>query len=69
MRRFVRLELGEDAIPNESTILRFRHLLERHQLTAQIFDAVRDLLDERRLLLKAGTIVAATIIARAGKSC
>jgi transposase len=63
MRRFVRLELGDDAIPDESTILRFRHLLERHQLRAQIFDAVRDLLEERRLLLKAGTIVDATIIA------
>lgn len=63
MRRFVGLELGEDAIPDESTILRFRHLLERHQLTAQLFDAVRALLEERRLLLKAGTIVDATIIA------
>ncbi|MDX2207202.1 MAG: IS5 family transposase [Gemmatimonadales bacterium] len=63
MRRFVGLELGEDTVPDESTILRFRHLLERHQLTAQIFDAVRDLLEERRLLLKADTIVDATIIA------
>ena len=32
MRRFVGLELGEDTIPDESTILRFRHLLERHEL-------------------------------------
>jgi IS5 family transposase len=63
MRRFVGLELGEHTVPDESTILRFRHLLERHQLTAQIFDAVRDLLEERRLLLKADTIVDATIIA------
>ncbi|MDZ4388469.1 MAG: transposase, partial [Gemmatimonadales bacterium] len=52
MRRFAMLELGEDAIPDESTILRFRHLLERHQLTAQIFDAVRDLLEENRSLLR-----------------
>lgn len=63
MRRFVRVELGEDPIPDESTILRFRHLLERHHLTAQLFDAVRALLEERRLLLRAGTIVDATIIA------
>jgi len=62
MRRFARVELGEDTVPDESTILRFRHLLERHHLTAQIFDAVKALLEEHRLLLKAGTIVDATII-------
>jgi IS5 family transposase len=63
MRRFAGLELGEDRIPDESTILRFRHLLERHGLTEAIFAAVRSLLEERRLLLKSGTIVDATIIA------
>lgn len=62
MRRFARVELGEDPVPDESTILRFRHLLERHQLTAQMFEAVKTLLEERQLLLKAGTIVDATII-------
>ena len=63
MRRFARVELGEDTVPDESTILRFRHLLEQHQLTRPIFDAVRDLLADQRLSLKAGTIVDATIIA------
>ena len=63
MRRFARVELGDDVVPDESTILRFRHLLEQHRLTATIFDAVGDLLEERRLLLRAGTIVDATIIA------
>jgi len=63
MRRFAGLELAEDAIPDESTILRFRHLLEKHQLTAQIFAEIRTLLEEKRLLLKSGTIVDATIIA------
>lgn len=63
MRRFARVELGEDTVPDESTILRFRHLLERHQLTAAMFAAVKTLLTEKRLLLKAGTIVDATIIA------
>ena len=63
MRRFARVELGEDTVPDESTILRFRHLLEQHQLTAQIFEAIRTLLTDKRLLLKAGTIVDATIIA------
>ncbi len=63
MRRFARVELGEDKVPDESTILRFRHLLEKHRLTEGIFEAVKDLLTEHRLLLRAGTIVDATIIA------
>ena len=63
MRRFARVELSEDVVPDETTILRFRHLLEEHRLTGKIFDAIRDLLTEKRLLLKAGTIVDATIIA------
>jgi IS5 family transposase len=63
MRRFARVELGDDVIPDETTILRFRHLLEQHQLTATMFEAINGLLTERRLLLKAGTIVDATIIA------
>jgi IS5 family transposase len=62
MRRFAGIELGGDPVPDESTILRFRHLLERHQLTEAMFAAVRTLLAERQLLLKAGTIVDATII-------
>jgi IS5 family transposase len=63
IRRFVRIELGEDVVPDETTILRFRHLLEQHGLTAQIFEVVKDLLTAKRLLLKSGTIVDATIIA------
>jgi IS5 family transposase len=63
MRRFAGIELAEDTIPDESTILRFRHLLERHQLNERIFAEIRTLLEERRLLLKSGTIVDATIIA------
>jgi len=63
MRRFARVELGDDKIPDESTILRFRHLLERHRLTEAIFEAVKDLLAEKRLMLRSGTIVDATIIA------
>jgi transposase, IS5 family len=63
MRRFARIELGDEVVPDESTILRFRQLLEQHGLTHAIFDAVADLLEERRLLLRSGTIVDATIIA------
>ena len=63
MRRFAGIELSEDAIPDETTILRFRHLLEKHYLTQAIFAQVRTLLEQKRLLLKSGTIVDATIIA------
>ena len=62
MRRFAGIELVDDAVPDESTILRFRHLLEQHRLTEQIFGLVRGLLESKRLLLKSGTIVDATII-------
>jgi hypothetical protein len=65
MRRFAGIELAEDAIPDETTILHFRHLLEEHKLTEKIFAEVRALLEEKRLLLKSGTIVDATIISRA----
>src|ERR1700691_5326050 len=63
MRRFAGIELLGHDIPDESTILRFRHLLEEHRLTEQIFAEIRTLLEEKRLLLKSGTIVDATIIA------
>ena len=63
MRRFARVELGKDTVPDESTILHFRHLLEQHQVPAQIFASVRGLREDTHLLLQAGTIVDATIIA------
>jgi len=63
MRRFAGVELGDDGVPDETSILRFRHLLERHGLTRGIFDEIEGLLEQRRLLLRSGTIVDATIIA------
>ncbi|MDQ6888205.1 MAG: IS5 family transposase [Gemmatimonadota bacterium] len=63
MRRFSGVELGVDPVPDESTILRFRHLLEEHELTVALFAEVGTLLQERGLLLRQGTIVDATIIA------
>jgi IS5 family transposase len=62
MRRFAGVELGDDVVPDETTILRFRHLLEKHGLTEAIFAEVNQLLEQRRLLLKSGTILDATII-------
>ena len=63
MRAFAGLELGHDAIPDETTILNFRHLLERHELTKAVFAAVSELLEARGALLRGGTIVDATLIA------
>ncbi len=63
MRGFVGLELGQDAIPDETTILNFRRLLETHNLTKAIFKDVSKYLEERSLLLRGGTIMDATLIA------
>src|ERR1700687_322339 len=59
MRHFVGVELGDEVVPDETTILRFRHLLEQHGLTQAIFNSVADLLEERRLLLRLGPLGAA----------
>jgi IS5 family transposase len=61
MRRFARLELVEDALPDETTILNFRRLLERHELTVQLMNTITDVLEQKGLLLKGGTMVDATI--------
>jgi IS5 family transposase len=63
MRAFAGLELGRDAIPDETTILNFRHLLERHELTKAVFAAVAEHLEAHGALLRGGTIVDATLIA------
>ena len=63
MRAFCNLELGRDAIPDETTILNFRHLLERYELTKAVFEAVAEHLEARGTLLRGGTIVDATLIA------
>ena len=62
-REFVGLDAGEDNLPDESTILRFRHLLEAHNLSLQILATVNATLAAKGLLLKSGTVVDATLIA------
>lgn len=62
MRRFADIDIEADVIPDETTILNFRHLLERHNLTKKIFEETRRYLSEKGLLLREGTIVDATII-------
>ncbi len=62
VRRFAGIELGQEEIPDETTILNFRHLLEKHQLTEKLLEEVNGYLSEKRLLLRQGTIVDATLI-------
>lgn len=63
MRRFAGVELSDDVVPDESTILRFRHLLEKQKLTEAMFEKINGVLEEKGLLLRSGTIVDATMIA------
>jgi len=60
MRKFAGLSL--ERIPDETTILNFRHLLEKHKLGEKIFKEIGKLLEENGLILKEGTAVDATII-------
>jgi transposase, IS5 family len=62
MRRFAGLELNEEAIPDETTILKFRRFLEKHALAPKLLAAVNTHLSGKGLLLRQGTIVDATII-------
>jgi IS5 family transposase len=62
MCRFVGIDLGREPVPDESTILGFRHLLERHALGEALFQTVGDYLHQRGLRIASGTIVDATII-------
>ena len=60
---FARLDAGITRLPDESTILRFRHLLEEQGLSQQIMDTINATLATKGLMLKTGTVVDATLIA------
>src|SRR5713226_1708451 len=62
LRRFAGVDLGRAPAPDETTILNFRHLLERHDLCGAMLDAVNLYLDSRGIRIGTGTIVDATII-------
>ncbi|MBB5421335.1 IS5 family transposase [Paraburkholderia atlantica] len=61
-REFAGLDEGMTRLPDESTILRFRHLLETHGLAAQMLTLVNEILSEKGLMLKVGSAVDATLI-------
>jgi IS5 family transposase len=62
MRAFVGIDLGREPVPDETTICKFRHLMEKHNLGDELFRLVNEYLQESGLKLSQGTIVDATII-------
>jgi IS5 family transposase len=62
MRRFAGIELGDDRIPDETTILNFRHMLEKHRLTERLFAEVNGHMADKGITLRSSTLVDATII-------
>lgn len=67
-QRFLRLDPLTQKVPDESTVLHFRHLLEKHRLAEAIFARVRAQLEQHGLLVKSGTIVDATILTASGST-
>ncbi|MGB4781794.1 IS5 family transposase [Candidatus Methylomirabilis sp.] len=63
IRRFVGIDLSRGAVPDATTLLKFRRLLETHKLTQRIFAAINVHLAVKGLMLREGTVVDATIIA------
>ena len=62
VRRFVGVDLGIAPAPDETTVLRFRHLLEQHDLCGMVLDAVNIHLQSKGIKIQTGTIVDATIV-------
>jgi IS5 family transposase len=62
MREFVGIDLGREAVPDETTVCKFRHLLEQHELGAAMLATVNEHLQEKGVRITTGTIVDATII-------
>jgi IS5 family transposase len=68
LRGFAGIDLNRDPVPDATTLLKFRHWLEQHELTKVVFDEVGAMLEERGLLMRQGTIVDATILAAASST-
>ena len=62
-QKFLNIDLMAGGVPDETTILNFRHLLEKHDLAKALFEEINSYLEEKNLLLKEGTVVDATLIA------
>lgn len=62
MRSFIRIDCNKKQVPDSTTLLKFRHLLEQHHIGKKIFADVKNRLEEKGLIMHGGTIVDATII-------
>ena len=62
MRDFVGIDLGREPVPDETTVCKFRHLLEEHQLGGEMLETVNLYLESKGVRISRGTIVDATII-------
>lgn len=62
MRNFIGVDLGGESVPDATTLLKFRHLLEENELTKVIFEEIGTHLRQKKLMMKEGSIVDATII-------
>jgi len=68
LRRFVGIDLGREAVPDATTMLKFRRLLERHKLGEEIFAEMGRVLQASGMKLSSGTIVDATLIGASGST-
>ncbi|MHC1759000.1 MAG: IS5 family transposase [Negativicutes bacterium] len=62
LRQFSRIDLSHESVPDATTLLKFRHLLEKHNLTRKLFEELKQRLQQQGILMKEGTLVDATII-------
>ena len=62
MKRFLGIDFREQQVPDATTLLKFRHLLEKHNIGKQIFDDITQRLESSGLMMHGGTIVDATIV-------
>ena len=61
-RKFMKIDFAEEQVPDATTLLKFRHLLERNHLGEAFFEAIKRVMDESGHIMHGGTIVDATII-------
>lgn len=63
MRKFMGLDFGVEQVPDATTLLHFRHLLEEHELGEKLFEAQNEIFDAQGWIMRGGSIIDATIIA------
>ena len=63
MRKFMSLDFAVEQVPDATTLLHFRHLLEKHKLGEKLFESQNEIFEEQGWIMRGGSIVDATIIA------